>query len=293
MSTGWQTILRSKNIYGPYQKKVVLQQGSTDVNGPHQGALVDTPDGEWWFLHFQRTNNLGRVGHLQPVVWKNKWPEPGVDIDRNGIGEPVKVWTKPNVGKQCKIERPASSDEFNGESLGLQWRANHKFYRDNISFTKKPGHLTLTAMRGDSLKVARNTLVQKVMGYTGDAVIKLDMSKMADGQLAGLTAMAKRFMGVGVEKEGKKLYVYTEDNGIFVRHSQVKGSTIYFKVSLDAVNNSNQFYYSVDGKKFIPVGEPFELSFAFWKGPHIGIFSYNRAGDGGDAAFDWFRYTYN
>lgn len=107
-------------------------------------------------------------------------------------------------------------------------------------------------MRGDSLKVARNTLVQKVMGYTGDAVIKLDMSKMADGQLAGLTAMAKRFMGVGVEKEGKKLYVYTEDNGIFVRHSQVKGSTIYFKVSLDAVNNSNQFYYSVDGKKFIP-----------------------------------------
>ncbi|WP_372772521.1 glycoside hydrolase 43 family protein [Mangrovibacterium sp.] len=50
---GWQTILRSKNIYGPYEKKVVLETGSTQINGPHQGAMVDTPDGEWWFLHFQ------------------------------------------------------------------------------------------------------------------------------------------------------------------------------------------------------------------------------------------------
>ncbi|MDP3446005.1 MAG: glycoside hydrolase 43 family protein, partial [Ignavibacteria bacterium] len=46
---GWQTILRSKNIYGPYEDKIVLEQGSTKVNGPHQGGWVTTPTGENWF----------------------------------------------------------------------------------------------------------------------------------------------------------------------------------------------------------------------------------------------------
>ena len=52
VGTGWQTVLRSKNIYGPYERRIVLEQGSTSINGPHQGALVDTPDGNWWFYHF-------------------------------------------------------------------------------------------------------------------------------------------------------------------------------------------------------------------------------------------------
>lgn len=68
---GWQTILRSKNIFGPYEKKVVLEKGSTKINGPHQGSLVDTPQGEWWFYHFQENGAMGRVVHLQPVFWQN------------------------------------------------------------------------------------------------------------------------------------------------------------------------------------------------------------------------------
>lgn len=290
---GWQTVLRSKNIYGPYTKRVVLEQGSTDINGAHQGALVDTPEGDWWFLHFQKTENLGRVVHLQPVVWKNGWPEAGVDIDRNGIGEPVRVWTKPVVKTASgRIERPASTDEFDGDSLGLQWRANHRFYRENISFGKKRGHLTLTAMKGDSLRVARNTLVQKVMGYGGEAIVKLDASKMADGQRAGFAAFCKDFLGVGVEKDGKKLHVYTEKGGEVTRHATLNGPVVYFKTALDAVGNDNRFYFSSDGKTFTEAGEPFAMTFAFWKGPHIGLFSYNPAGDGGDASFDWFRYDY-
>lgn len=79
-----------ESIYGPYEKKVVLEKGSTNVNGPHQGALVDTPEGEWWFYHFQLTEPLGRVVHLQPAHWKDGWPVIGVNIDMNGIGEPVK-----------------------------------------------------------------------------------------------------------------------------------------------------------------------------------------------------------
>lgn len=95
VESGWQTVLRSRNIYGPYEKKVVLEQGITPVNGPHQGAMVDTPEGEWWFLHFQQFNPIGRVVHLQPMHWRDGWPVIGVDQNMNGIGEPVPSWRMP------------------------------------------------------------------------------------------------------------------------------------------------------------------------------------------------------
>src|SRR5690606_4565837 len=91
VATGWQLILRSKDIYGPYEEKVVLEQGSTQVNGPHQGGWVDTADGTDWFVHFQDVDAYGRIAHLQPVEWKNDWPLMGKDLDGNGIGEPVQV----------------------------------------------------------------------------------------------------------------------------------------------------------------------------------------------------------
>ncbi|MFM2294769.1 MAG: hypothetical protein RLZZ350_1182, partial [Verrucomicrobiota bacterium] len=74
VATGWQTVLRSKNIFGPYETKIVLDQGATKINGPHQGAWVNTPRGEDWFLHFQDRGAYGRVVHLQPLAWTNDWP---------------------------------------------------------------------------------------------------------------------------------------------------------------------------------------------------------------------------
>ena len=120
VATGWQIALRSKNIYGPYEKKVVLAQGKSAINGPHQGALVDTPTGEWWFLHFQDKGPYGRVVHLQPTVWKNSFPVIGNDPDGDGTGEPVIKFKKPNVGKTYAIETPTDSDEFSDASLGRQ-----------------------------------------------------------------------------------------------------------------------------------------------------------------------------
>ena len=108
--TGWQLVLRSRNIYGPYEKKIVMAQGSTDINGPHQGAWVDTQTGESWFVHFQDKAMYGRVVHLNPMKWVNDWPVIGEDKDGNGCGEPVTRYKKPNVGKNYPVETPADSD---------------------------------------------------------------------------------------------------------------------------------------------------------------------------------------
>ena len=122
VETGWQLVLRSRNIYGPYEQRVVLAQGRTQINGPHQGGWVDTPTGEFWFIHFQDKGPYGRVVHLQPMKWANDWPVIGVNSDGAGTGEPALTFRKPNVGKTWPIATPLDSDEFNGNEIGPQWQ---------------------------------------------------------------------------------------------------------------------------------------------------------------------------
>ena len=102
--------MRSKDVFGPYERKIVMEQGNTAINGPHQGAWVDTNTGEDWFLHFQDVGAYGRIMHLQPMVWKNDWPVIGEDKDGDGCGYPVLTYKKPDVGKTYPVAPPAESD---------------------------------------------------------------------------------------------------------------------------------------------------------------------------------------
>ena len=274
---GWQTALRSKNIYGPYEKKVVLEQGSTRINGPHQGALVDTPDGQWWFYHFQETPVLGRVVHLQPARWVDDWPLMGVDIDGNGIGEPVTVWTSPYPDSHPMALQ--TDDDFSGNTLALQWQWNHNPVDDHWNLTDRKGWLTLKAMPAASLKVSRNMLTQKVIGYVSESVTLMSSSGSCR---AGLFCIGRQFHAVGICPEG--IYVETDGKAEIIRPG--KYSKLYLKVSDDCVKNEHQFYYSTDGRHFTPAGVSFTMRAGFWKGIRVGLFCY---GDNGQAQFDYFR----
>jgi len=311
VSRGWQTILRSKNIYGPYEKKVVLEQGSTTINGPHQGAWIDLPNGDWWFMHFQSDFTIGRVCHLQPMRWIDDWPVMGVDIDMNGIGEPVYVWKKPDVGKVYPITAPQTSDEFNGSNLGLQWAWNHNPVPEAWSLTRKPGYLSLTSLPTASFLKAKNTITQKVMGSKGEATTLLVADNIEEGQKAGLCMIGRQYNLIGIVKEDGKLSVFTDINGNVTKQS-IRASKIYLRVSVapaerdtpqgppergrgrfPSVRGNNQFYYSTDNKEFYPLGEKFAATFGNWKGPKIGLFSYHEDGQGGTTLFDWFHYIYD
>ena len=274
---GWQTVLRSKNVYGPYEKRVVLEQGSTPVNGPHQGALVDTPQGTWWFYHFQETPVLGRVVHLQPARWKDDWPLMGVDIDGNGIGEPVDVWRAPLVSPSSP-SLPQTDDDFGGP-LGLQWQWNHNPVDSHWSLSEKNGWLTLRAQPADSLKACRNMLTQKVMGFESEATTLVT----ATGDCyAGLCCTGRTFRAVGLCADG----VFLEENGQrrVIRPGRFR--KLYLRLTNNSADNRHQFAYSTDGRTFTSAGESFAMRAGFWKGIRVGLFCY---GNGGQAQFDFFK----
>ena len=276
VTSGWQTVLRSKNIYGPYERKIVLEQGSTNVNGPHQGALVDAPDGSWWFYHFQETPVLGRVVHLQPVRWQDDWPLMGVDYDGNGVGEPVAEWQKPIASSSAFL--PQTADDFNGTDLGLQWQWNHNPVDTHWSLKEKKGWLTLKALPADSLKLCRNMLTQKVVGYQSESTTLLTI---AGHCYAGLCCSGKYFRGIGLCKEG----VFVESQGQREVIQKGKFQKLWVRVQNDCVANRHQFFYSTDGIHFVKVDGAFPMRSGYWKGIRVGLFCY---GNSGKASFDDF-----
>ncbi|MEO6995352.1 MAG: glycoside hydrolase 43 family protein, partial [Lacunisphaera sp.] len=198
VTTGFQAVFRSKNIRGPYAHRNVLDQGQTAINGPHQGAWVDTPTGEDWFLHFQDAGVYGRVVHLEPMVWRDDWPVIGVDPDGNGKGEPVLTHKKPNVGRTYPAAEPQTSDEFNAPALGLQWQWNTNPQPEWASLTKRPGFLRLASVPAPKTRLdlspaphsiydAPNFLLQKFPAPAFTVTTKMEFAPQTDGETAGLT----------------------------------------------------------------------------------------------------------
>ncbi len=294
VKVGWQTVLRSRDIYGPYERKIVLETGSTGINGPHQGAIVDTPDGQWWFLHFQFQDPLGRVVHLQPMHWEEDWPVIGEDYDGNGVGEPVPGWTKPMAAKGRRAKAcpflPASSDDFSAPERGLQWQWNHNPVDSAWSLTSHPGKLALEALQAERFELARNTLSQKIMGFRGAYTVLLDLSGMADGQRAGLACMGKEnnLLEVGQVAGHRSLSVLLTDNGTADLPDAL--DAVWLRLTFDARDNAFQFAWSADGSQFSDLGDPFAAHFGFWKGARVALFSYNTETAAGTALFDDFTY---
>lgn len=302
VGTGWQTVLRARDIYGPYEAKRVLETGSTSINGPHQGALVDTPEGEWWFYHFQSAGALGRVVHLQPVEWKNGFPQIGYDYDGNGIGEPMKICRKPSVGISSRPSLPQTDDNFDG-SLGIQWQFNHNPEKNRIRLDERAGWLAIHPLPATCLREARNQLTQKLMGYRSEATTLLDFSRMKSGDRAGLECIGNKFCSAGIMITADGIpELYLERNGKITYSSPLpssSGHSIWLRLSADVTNNTFVFSFSADGKHFTTFGEKFEMSDGDWKGVRTGIYAYSLSSSPAASAqtspscalFDFFSYT--
>jgi beta-xylosidase len=301
--TGWQLVLRSRNIYGPYERKVVMDQGSTPINGPHQGAWVTTPSGEDWFFHFQDKEAYGRIVHLQPMKWIGDWPVIGVDKDGDGKGEPVLTYKKPNVGKTYPIATPPDSDEFNGTTLGLQWQwmANPKGTWAFMNTAN--GSLRLFSDKADSARnlwEAPNVLLQKFPAdeFMATTKMKFTPNNKLEHEKAGLTIMGFSYANLALKSKKEGIYLmYTlgkdAEKGkpeVEKEIMKMEDSTAYFRVKVTK-GGKCRFSYSLDGQKFTEVGEEFTAEVGRWIGAKVGLFCTRQAqiNDSGFADFDWFR----
>ena len=311
--SGWQLVMRSKDVYGPYEARIVMAQGKTDINGPHQGGWVDTPAGESWFLHFQDKGAYGRVLHLNPMKWVNDWPVIGVDKDGDGCGDPVSRYRKPKTGKTYPIETPVESDEFDTRKLGLQWEW-HANYQDVFGFTTNMGYARIygheLSPHFKNFWEVPNLLMQKFPAEEFTATAKLKVSAKDDGQLSGLIIMGWDYSWIGVEKQGEKFLLKQAvckdaeqgnleqvstlavlepsrkfEAGLFPNYER----EIYIRVHVDK-GAYCRFSYSLDGKKFTEAGTLFKARQGKWIGAKVGMFSVTPHGkERGWVDVDWFR----
>ncbi len=301
VQVGWQIVLRSKNIYGPYQRRKVLAQGNTNINGPHQGAWVETKSGQSWFIHFQDRGPYGRVDLLEPMKWKNGWPEIGIDQNSKGIGEPVLTYKKPDVGKVYPIQVPQKSDEFNSINLGLQWQwqANPEA---TWAFTSGYGFLRLYAqlLPKDFKNYwdVPNILTQKFPAEKFSATTKLSFKPLSVGDKVGFVVMGASYAYLALTNQENGIHlIYTTclnaDKGDPEKETEitkVKNGDIYFRVKVDS-GAICQFSYSFDGKDFIEIGDLFKAVKGRWIGAKVGLFCTRKlkTRDAGYVDFDWFR----
>ena len=298
--TGWQIVLRSRNIYGPYERKVVLHQGSTNINGPHQGAWVTTQKGEDWFLHFQDRGAYGRVVHLQPMSWKNDWPLMGVNIDKDGIGEPVLHFKKPDVGAVYGKTSPQESDEFDQQQLGLQWQwqANPQ---QNWSYLYQGALRMFSQKIADSVKnywSVPSVLLQKFPAEKFKATTKITFHPNLNNEKIGLIIMGMDYAYISLTKKQYGIYVSytvcTNANKDNKEQEQIitklNGNSVFFTVEVKEGAVCN-FSYSEDNKNFILIDGSFIAKAGRWIGAKLGYFCsrMDQTNDAGFADIDWFR----
>ena len=284
VATGWQNVLRSRSVYGPYEYRTVLRQGNTPINGPHQGAWVETAEGEHWFLHFQDVGTAGRILHLQPMRWQEGWPVMGDE------GEPVAGMRNGKIVRYGRVGKPLvhTRDEFNATDIGLEWqwtgnRSNKYYFADANN-----GVLRLFSFPADSIEVAPNVLLQKQPACAFRATAKLRFCPnrnlvvpLLPGETDSIRKAVEQTEQAGLILTGKQCHVLCAPEDVWT----------WLRVEADS-KGIYRFYRSTDGEHYAQVGEPFSMEEGAWIGAKIGLFCTRKPvkiNDSGYLEADWFE----
>ena len=309
---------RTKDLNGTWEKNTVLESDFGGFSYLAQGTIVDTPEGDWYGIMFQDRGGVGRVLTLSPVRWIDGWPQLG---DENGkVPETMRPYRSgmPEKGIVC-------SDDFSGEKLGLHWEWNHNPIDNAWSLKERPGFLRLKTNRVvENLYLAPNTLTQRMEGPTCSGYIAMDISKMKDGDCAGLAAFNGDSGVLTIKKQGKKYVLEMSEQKVSLtdrekavtnvevkvietvdlsaafksQTSKNKSQIIYLRLDGDfqpGHHDVANFYYSLDGENWTQIGtKNYRMIFdyrRFFMGTKFGIFNYATKKAGGYVDVDAFVYS--
>jgi beta-xylosidase len=291
---GWQSAFRSRSIFGPYEDRIVLAQGDTTINGPHQGAWVTTRSGEDWFLHFQDRGPYGRVVHLQPMQWRTDgWPVMGVD-DGTGQGSPVLVHRKPDVPGRTRITAPAGSDDFAGHTPGLQWtwQANAAPAWASV----RAGRLSLVCVpsaNSADLRLLPNVLGQRFPAESFVATTSMTLRTPSPGAHAGLVVLGDAYAWIGLQQiDSQPTLVYRtaatgEAEGDAVAPMPLPPGVTSVRLRVTVAPSALCSFAADIGTGMVPIGPSFTPAPAKWIGTTLGLFGTAPPAGGGTAEFSW------
>jgi hypothetical protein len=289
--TGWQVALRSRSIYGPYEDRIVLAEGESGVNGPHQGALVETPRAQWWFLHFQDAGLYGRIVHLNPVTWVDDWPLMGHRAEGTGPGEPVLYSDKPAGSNQAPAS-PQTSDEFDAPKLGLQWQWHANHDKSWFSLTAKKGSLRLVPQPApNDLSRVPNLLLQKLPASTFVAETVVHVRTVPRGTRTGLVVMGLSHAAVVVEQMADGPCVsLVVDNATVEGPYALRMTKLALRVTMET-GGATHFEYD-NGYEMTPFMREFRATPGRWIGAKIGVFATlgEDSKPEGSVDFEYFRF---
>ena len=309
---------RTKDLNGTWEKNTVLESDFGGFSYLAQGTIVDTEEGDWYGIMFQDRGGVGRVLTLSPVRWIDGWPQLG---DENGkVPETMRPYRSgmPEKGIVC-------SDDFSGEKLGLHWEWNHNPIDNAWSLKERPGFLRLKTNRVvENLYLAPNTLTQRMEGPTCSGYIAMDISKMKDGDCAGLAAFNGDSGVLTIKKQGKKSVLEMSEQKVSLtdrekavtnvevkvietvdlsaafksQTSKSKSQIIYLRLDGDfqpGHHDVANFFYSLDGENWTQIGtKNYRMIFdyrRFFMGTKFGIFNYATKKAGGYVDVDAFVYS--
>lgn len=297
VATGWQLVMRSRNIEGPYEAKIVMAQGKSDINGPHQGAWVTDSEGKDWFLHFQDKDLYGRLIHLNPMVWREDWPVIGNDTDGDGCGDPVRRWTKP-AGSVIQGALPLQRS--NDASALFQWHAD---YKPEYGFPLPEGMMRVYGHRTEAVDInmwdVPNLWLQKFPAeeFTVTSRVRVSAKSLSEGATSGIVVMGRDYARLGLLKKGDAFvlqYAVNQDadNGgkeMVKDITEMKPTRVYaaglmpnlecdvwLRVTVKR-DGKCVLSYSTDGRKYTDAGR-FTAHVGKWIGAKLGYYSVTPGG---------------
>jgi len=289
---GWQSVFRSRRIEGPYEVRIVMAQGDTDINGPHQGAWVRTPQGSDWFFHFQDRRAYGRVVHLQPMRWQDGWPLIGAPSATPGVGQPVREHAKPVTGS-FPVRVPATGNEFDAPVLGPQWQWAANPRPGWYALDARRDHLRLFAQPEAPVRSLASVLTQKFPAPAFTVTLAADLHATRDGDAVGLGVMGLSSSWFGMRRVDGQARMVSVRCGADGTCTQELGETLpqgAAHLRMQVTHGAMvAFSYSADGLRYTRLGLPFEAAMGRWVGAQVGMFATGAPGAWAD--IDYVRIT--
>jgi xylan 1,4-beta-xylosidase len=257
----------------------------------HQGGMVDTPSGQWWSIIMQDHGSIGRMVALVPITWDGGFPIIGLP---GNLRKAPNTWIKPDTG-YAQAPQPLfmRSDDFDFPKLNPVWQWNHVPDDSRWSLTEKPGVLRLHSLPADSFWMARNSLTQRPMGPESTTTVELDGSGLQAGDTAGLALLNAPYAWIGLVKaaDGIALQMFDQTSGRLTS-APASAAHVWLRVACNFDTEEAVFSWSVDGKGFSSLGDPFAMAYQLttFQGVRLALFNYNTSGKpGGYADFESFN----